>query len=262
MKNIIIAMVVLMLVPLVSAEDYSIEDVYINGIEMDSSKEVGVDLGEIIEIQVIIKGLSEEDVKVKAWVGNYDVYYSEMFDVEEGITYSEMLYLELPEDLDQGEYTLHVEVYDNLNKVEKEFTLYVDNDENNKKKVYIRDEEGIIISFESIRSVHVDEEEQFKVMVTNLGDDKEEFYLKVDGQKVDEVVVDSGSSGDLYYTLVVSEEGANSVLVSVYDDQGLLEEKSISFNAEERQSIWVIGVGVLIGMLVVLGIILYLKTLK
>jgi hypothetical protein len=262
MRRFILILFVLLLVGLVSAQDYSIKEVYINGINVDSGDEVAVDVGSVTRVQVVIEGYGEGDVRVKGWIGSYDEYYSEMFDVEEGITYSEVLYLRIPEEIDGGEYTLHVEVFDHLNRITKEYTLYVEEDDEHHRHAHIRSRGDVIVSFESIKNVYVNEEEQFKVMVTNLGKNSEEFCLKVNGREVDEAVVGPGASGDLFYTISVSEEGENEVLVSVYDDEGVVKEKSVSFNAIERESVWAIGAGVLIGMLAVGGIIFYLRSLK
>lgn len=266
-KVVGIAAIVILLLPLISALDYAISDVYINDISVDSGNAISVELGVIMKVKVVVEGYNEQDVRVKGWIGGYNEViedYSEYFDVEEGVTYVQYLYLRIPGDLEDGTYTLHVEVYDNLERDKKEYKIYVENEDYDygHRHIHVVDDEDVLVSFESIKDVYAGEEKQFKVLVTNLGEDSEEFYLRVDGMSVDKVVVDSGESGILYYSLLVNKEGNDDVLVSVYNDQGKIEEKSLDFDAEKRESFWAIWVGVLVAFLVVVGIVMFLKRLQ
>ena len=118
---------------LVSAQDFQIVDVEINGMDMTGVNSVQVELGEDTDIRVEVEGLNDtDDVRIKAWLGGYEYGdiedSSEIFDIEAGVTYSETLHLNIPEDLDvdDNEFTLYVEVYDDEETVIATYDVYVE----------------------------------------------------------------------------------------------------------------------------------------
>lgn len=114
------------------SSDYSIEAVYVNGIQAQDSL-VQVELGTNAQIQVYLEGTGDPtDVRVRAWLGGYEYdtveEMTDVFKVEDGVSYKETLYLAIPDDLDvsSNAYTLHVEVYDGEDKESEEYTLYLE----------------------------------------------------------------------------------------------------------------------------------------
>ncbi len=114
----------------VSAADYQIEKLAINGLIIEDET-VALDLGTRVQVDVWVKGFDEQDVKVKAWIAGYeydDVQdVSETFQVSEDTMYRKELYLEIPRDLrlDDKDYKLYIEVYDNEDYVEKSYDIYI-----------------------------------------------------------------------------------------------------------------------------------------
>src|SRR3989338_5329951 len=86
----------------VSADDsdYEMTAVYVNTILAESST-VQVDLGTNAQIQVYLEGTGDTtDVRVRAWLGGYEYgdieERTDVFQVEDGISYKETLYLAIP----------------------------------------------------------------------------------------------------------------------------------------------------------------------
>ena len=131
-----LALALIMLVAfsgLVSAQDFQIVDVEVNGMDMTGVSTVQVELGEDTDVRVEVEGLNDtDDVRIKAWLGGYEYGdiedSSDIFDIEAGVTYSETLHLEIPEDLDvdDNEFTLYVEVYDDEETVIETYNAYVE----------------------------------------------------------------------------------------------------------------------------------------
>lgn len=136
MKLMKIVLALIMLVAfsgLVSAQDFQIVDVEINGMDMTGVNSVQVELGEETDVRVEVEGLADtDDVRIKAWLGGYEYGdiedSSEIFDIETGVTYSETLHLDIPEDLDVDDnvFTLYVEVYDDEETVLESYDVYVE----------------------------------------------------------------------------------------------------------------------------------------
>ncbi|MDD5254122.1 MAG: hypothetical protein PHG05_03390 [Candidatus Nanoarchaeia archaeon] len=105
----------------VTAADYEVNEVKIDGITIDSGKTVYAETDSELEIEVFILyetgTKTYDDVKVKAWVGGYEYgdveETTEPFTVEPGVSYRKVLKLALPDDMEgNADYKLHVQVYD------------------------------------------------------------------------------------------------------------------------------------------------------
>ncbi len=169
--------------------DYEIEKVYVNGILVENSL-IQVELGNKAQIEVYISGTGEsENVRVNAWVGGYQYgtieETTEMFEVEDGISYRKVLYLEIPEDLDvsENEYTLHVEIYDDQDREEEEYTLFFEQEEHRIKV------EDVVLSSSSVGP---GEYLGVKVRLANYGENDEENI------KVTALVQELGISNRVY----------------------------------------------------------------
>ncbi|MBU4351771.1 MAG: hypothetical protein KKA65_04105 [Nanoarchaeota archaeon] len=132
MNKLIFTMLIMLLfaVSFVSATDYSIEKVAINGLFIENET-VALDLGTRAQIDVWVKGFAEKDVKVKAWISGYeydDVQdVSETFQVSTDTLYRKELYLNIPQDLrlDNKNYKLYIEVSDKKDYVEKVYSVHI-----------------------------------------------------------------------------------------------------------------------------------------
>ncbi|MBS3174860.1 hypothetical protein J4440_03195, partial [Candidatus Woesearchaeota archaeon] len=135
MKRLLIAlMFVLSLVAVPALADtssnYVVNQVYVDGMIL-SSNTIYVERGENQELVVYLTGTGvTTDVNIRAWIGGYEYdnvqVASAMFDIEDGVSYQKKLTLELPTDLEADqEYTLYVEVYDDLDSVTYSGTIMV-----------------------------------------------------------------------------------------------------------------------------------------
>lgn len=174
MKKLLFLLVVLLgCLSFVSASslDYKIDKVYVNGILAEDNL-VQVELGNIVQVEVYVLGTGEpEDVRLNAWIGGYEYgsieEVTEMFEIQDGVLYKKILYLEIPEDLDvsNNEYTLHVGVYDDQDREEEEYTLFLEQEEHRIKV------EDVILSSESVGP---GEYVGVKVCLVNYGENNEE----------------------------------------------------------------------------------------
>ncbi|MAG78319.1 hypothetical protein CL616_03055 [archaeon] len=171
MKKLTLALVIFLVAftAFVSASDnYEIEEVYVNDILATNTVQVELDTELTIDVYLEGTGLTK-DVKVKAWFGGYEYDliedYTDMFDIEQGVSYKKTLTLEIPEDLnlDDNYYTLYVQIYDSQEYEQFSSTIYF---EEPRHKVAVKD---IIFS-----NTAPDEYLGVKVRLTNLGENKEE----------------------------------------------------------------------------------------
>ncbi|MBS3162861.1 hypothetical protein J4467_02965 [Candidatus Woesearchaeota archaeon] len=188
--------------------DYKIDEVFVNGIEVDGNL-AQVELGNRAQIEVYLSGSGEnKDVRVSAWIGGYqygsveDV--SELFEIEDGVSYRKVLYLEIPDDLDvsSNEYTLHVEIQDSQDRVTKEYTLFLEQEEH---KIKVED---VILSSNTIGP---GEYLGIKVRLANNGENDEENI------RVTASIPDLGISGRVYLDELVSgdQEDVSTIYMTV-----------------------------------------------
>ena len=193
------------------SEDYKIDAVYVNGILTENNL-VQVELGNNAQIEVFLSGTGDNtDVRVSAWIGGYqygsieDV--SELFEVEDDVSYRKVLYLEVPEDLDvsSNEYTLHVEIYDNQNREEEFYTLFLEQEEH---RIKVQD---VILSSETIGP---GEYLSVKVRLANYGENDEENI------KITASIPDLGINGRVYLDELDSgdEEDVSTIYLVVPND--------------------------------------------
>lgn len=358
------------------SSNYDITHVYVNGIQVTEDRQVQVELGTTTQIVVDLEGLGEtEDVNVKAWIGGYEygniLDYTEMFDVEEGVTYRKYIYLEIPSDLQVQDhtYTLYVEVYDDESTQMLTYDLYMEeprhsvdikevllsstsvepgdylgvkvrlenlgenlekdirvtvslegvsstayleelgakdsdtDDELSTETLYLVVPSGLsgdyevnvlveydngyttveksswlriegnstvydsdaIISVSSVSGLQVGQESEFKVQVTNLGDESKEFNLFVYGMDgidyTDSVTVSEGRTSELMFTINPEQEGLQEVIVEVSSRDGLVEQRIFSVDVEEKSNLWLVLLSVIVAVLFIGGAVLHLRRL-
>ncbi len=169
------------LVGLVSAESPDYDVLYVEAndlpISFANGNVLNVERGEALDILVVIEaadsisGGSVDDVRIEAEIEGYEFGNikdkTDIFEVEEGLTYYKRLSLIIPEDIDASEtYTLRLEVIDKNNEEVWEFSLFI-NEPRHKLRIY-----DVIVrpgtTVEAGRPLFVD------VRVENLGSKKEE----------------------------------------------------------------------------------------
>jgi hypothetical protein len=379
MKKLILALVIFLVAftAFVSASDnYSIEEVYVNDILATNTIQVELDTELTVDVFLEGTGLTQ-DVKVKAWFGGYEYDliedYTEMFDVEDGVTYKKTLTLDIPEDLNLDEdnyYTLYVQIYDDdeyeqfsstiyfeeprhkvgikdiifsntapdeylgvqvrltnlgenkeedirvtvsIPELEISTRVYVDelaarnqdtadtNDEvtvgtmylrlpadangdyevqvqvdyNNDysttiKSEYVRVEgyesydESALVSISSLSDLKVGKESTFKIQITNLEENPQEFDIEVEGNfefdYIDTITVDNVQ--ELTVTATPLESGAQSLDVTVSTDKGIVSENIYSYTVQEQTKVWPIIVGVVLAVLAVLLVLAIVSRLR
>ena len=165
------------LISLISVNALVMSEVKVDGTAISQSATVSAIKGNTLDIRVELFGdlnFTENDVRVKAWIGGYEYddieTTSDLFNVQSNVIYIKNLELELPEDMDATEaYTLHVDAYSQSgNEVEytNVFTLMV-----SPERHLIRFIDTI---FNPGLSVEAGQPLFTTVRLENLGDKKEE----------------------------------------------------------------------------------------
>ncbi len=118
MKRIlsILAVLALALVAIPAALAVTFDStVKINGHEVDEGTVLDVERGETLDLSLAVTAVNEsvEDLRWRVWVGGYEDLLEEktgLFDLKADKTKLQSLTLDLPSDMDSGDYTLHVEL--------------------------------------------------------------------------------------------------------------------------------------------------------
>jgi len=183
MKRILFALIALVLVSVVYAQDYTLDKVNVDGVTVlengliVGSGAVSLERGSEAEIEVFVKSSSTltddvKDVKVKAWIGGYEYgdveETSGIFDINAAnVIYKKTLRLEIPNDLDveEGDYTLFVKAFDRTGDVEESFDVFLEEQRHFLKIQDIIVRQNVVDAGSPLFIV---------VRVENLGDKKEE----------------------------------------------------------------------------------------
>lgn len=121
MKRFSIISILVLLIGLVAlntAAAYTVQELDVNGVEASADTIVYAERGDSIDIRIELLGASidEDDVRVKTWIGGYEYGDVEdktsIFDIKANAVHVKELRLEVPEDIEEDDYTLHVEAYD------------------------------------------------------------------------------------------------------------------------------------------------------
>ncbi|MFH1307257.1 MAG: hypothetical protein ABIH72_00195 [archaeon] len=165
-------------------------DVSVNGIEVteDGVTTIGAFAGENIPIRVVFTAdENADDVRLKAWIGGYrsDVEdETSRFNTISGSTYSKLLSLDLPDDLDPAEeFTLYLRVESKTQSHEENFDLLI------QRESYVLE----ILSADLSSSVTAGESAYLDIVVKNRGYERlDDVYVKVSSE-------DLGISKTAYY---------------------------------------------------------------
>jgi len=248
------------LVMAAQSTDYDITNIIVNGINVfdgTSYKVLYVERGDILDLTVELDGAGDQsDVRVKAWIEGYEYDdiedKSEMFDVENGTTYSKDLVLEIPDDLDASEsedYTLHISAVDKYNYDEEEITLKV---KEARHKLNIQD-----VIFRSGTSLEAGKTLFASVWVENVGSkDEENIDVKLSipalgistRDKIDELVTEGNDDDEDEDTVSIdlalsipsgTKSGEYDVIVSVEYNKGHSIERNVYELSVEGEAVQV-----------------------
>ena len=211
--SIFVLMVALLAIGKVSAADYSIKQIDVDGTTVflngDQTEQVEVKRGETAVIEVWVKGNlpvdeSVDNVRVEASIGGFENYDVEertsTFKVEGNITYKKTLRLEIPFDVELGDdpkdFDLRVEAFDRSNHVPVFFDLRLSE---MRHALNIQD-----VIFSPDLEITAGKTLFAKVRVENLGDRKEEDI------KVTVSIPELGLSTRTYIDELVNKENNNN----------------------------------------------------
>ncbi|MBS3154837.1 hypothetical protein J4424_06030 [Candidatus Woesearchaeota archaeon] len=282
MKRLLIAlMFVLSLVAVPALADtssnYVVNQVYVDGMIL-SSNTIYVERGENQELVVYLTGTGvTTDVNIRAWIGGYEYdnvqVASAMFDIEDGVSYQKKLTLEFPTDLEADqEYTLYVEVYDDVDSVTYSGTIMVSKVRHSLEIQDVLVDSNVDAGDYTTATVRLEnlgdkKEEDIKVTVSipELGVEESTFLDELTNNEIDNE--DEESSGDVSLTFQIpadAESGDYEVQVSVSYNKGydsLEEATSISVasaNVAETDALR-LGFGILAVLIVILALILIVR---
>ena len=259
MKRLLVALIAVLSIfsVAVSADtnsNYEIGSVTVDGMDI-STHLVNVERGESQELGIYLTGTGvTTDVNIRAWIGGYEydnvLATSAMFDIEDGVSYQKKLTLEFPTDLEADqEYTLYVEVYDDVDSVTYSGTIMVSKVRHSLEIQDVLVDSNVDAGDYTTATVRLEnlgdkKEEDIKVTVSipELGVEESTFLDELTNNELDNE--DEESSGDVSLTFQIpadAESGDYEVQVSVSYNKGydsLEEATSISVasaNAAETE---------------------------
>jgi hypothetical protein len=228
-------------VPAMAADstDYAIDNVYIDGLTAEGNT-IYVERGDEISVDVRLSGVDDgdadtetvTDVQVKTWLGGYEyddvTVTSEMFDVEEGVSYREILSLELPEDMNaEQDYTIYVEIFDDVDSLRESYTVRVSADRHlvdimdiNLETVDAGDYTTATVRLENMGD-HKEEDILVTLSIADLGISVSEYLDELAWDEIDNE--DEEDSGEVTLTFEVDdcvEAGDYEAMVSVTYNRG------------------------------------------
>lgn len=171
------------MVPGAMADDpsYIIDQVEVNGITVDGDQ-TSVEIGDTVKVRVVVQGdvnLSEsKEAKVKVWLGGYEYNdiddTSDVFMVHAGVKHPETLYLDLPSNMEEGTYTLHVMIFDSQETVREEYSLLIEKDR------HLLDLDSFDFNVEPTRYLDAGNVFNVKVRLENAGAKTEDVTVNVE----------------------------------------------------------------------------------
>lgn len=161
--SLITVLVLLAVVPLVSASVVSITKVELDGMDV-SSNHVSVEAGETVSLRVeYTAGENASDVEISAWLRGYksDIVRKALPDLIDGKEYNAKLSLTVPKNLDETEeeLTLTIEIETDDGSASEEYTLNV------QRKPYNPD----LLFVEADNKVEAGSSAEVDIVVKNLG---------------------------------------------------------------------------------------------
>jgi len=224
------------LISLISVNALVMSEVKVDGTAISQNAIVSAIKGNTLDIRVELFGdlnFTENDVRVKAWIGGYEYddieTTSDLFNVQSNVIYVKNLELELPEDMDATEaYTLHVDAYSQSgNEVEytNVFTLMVSPERHLIRFIDTIFNPGLSVEagqplFTTVRLENLgdkkEEDIKVKVSIPALGVSAVKYLDELTSDELDnEDEEDSGEVGDIY--LVIPKDAETGIYDVVVD---------------------------------------------
>ena len=224
------------LISLISVNALVMSEVKVDGTAISQSATVSAVKGNTLDIRVELFGdlnVTENDVRVKAWIGGYEYddieETSDLFNVQSNVIYVKTLELELPEDMDATEaYTLHVDAYSQSgNEVEytNVFTLMVSPERHLIRFIDTIFNPGLSVEagqplFTTVRLENLgdkkEEDIKVKVSIPALGVSAVKYLDELTSDELDnEDEEDSGEVEDIY--LVIPKDAKTGIYDVVVD---------------------------------------------
>jgi len=214
-----------------TSDNYDITNIGIEG--QSYTNIVYVERGDTISVEVYFVGTGETtDVNIKTWLGGYEYdnvqASSEMFDVEDGVSYKKTLQLELPDDLiAEQDYTVYVELYDDVESEQWSSTVRVSKERHllSIQDVIVEDAEAGDYTSVTVRLENMGDKKEEDVKVTvsvpELGIEKSTYLDELTNEEIDNE--DEEDSGDVTLTFQIpadAETGDYTVEVDVTYNKG------------------------------------------
>src|SRR3989338_1882409 len=224
------------LISLISVNALVMSEVKVDGTAISQNAIVSAIKGNTLDIRVELFGdlnFTENDVRVKAWIGGYEYddieTTSDLFNVQSNVIYVKNLELELPEDMDATEaYTLHVDDYSQSgNEVEytNVFTLMVSPERHLIRFIDTIFNPGLSVEagqplFTTVRLENLgdkkEEDIKVKVSIPALGVSAVKYLDELTSDELDnEDEEDSGEVEDIY--LVIPKDAKTGIYDVVVD---------------------------------------------
>ena len=224
------------LISLISVNALVMSEVKVDGTAISQNAIVSAIKGNTLDIRVELFGdlnVTENDVRVKAWIGGYEYddieETSDLFNVQSNVIYVKTLELELPEDMDATEaYTLHVDAYSQSgNEVEytNVFTLMVSPERHLIRFIDTIFNPGLSVEagqplFTTVRLENLgdkkEEDIKVKVSIPALGVSAVKYLDELTSDELDnEDEEDSGEVEDIY--LVIPKDAKTGIYDVVVD---------------------------------------------
>ena len=224
------------LISLISVNALVMSEVKVDGTAISQNAIVSAIKGNTLDIRVELFGdlnFTENDVRVKAWIGGYEYddieTTSDLFNVQSNVIYVKNLELELPEDMDATEaYTLHVDAYSQSgNEVEytNVFTLMVSPERHLIRFIDTIFNPGLSVEagqplFTTVRLENLgdkkEEDIKVKVSIPALGVSAVKYLDELTSDELDnEDEEDSGEVEDIY--LVIPKDAKTGIYDVVVD---------------------------------------------
>lgn len=254
MKKLLVALMVVLSVFSAAvladtSSNYQVDNVYLDNMDI-SSATINVERGETKDLNVYLQGTGETtDVNVRAWIGGYEYdnvqVTSDMFQVEDGISYKKTLKLVIPEDLNANQdYTLYVEIYDDVDSVSFQGTIHVSKVRHLLSTVDVLVDNSVNAGDYTTATVRLKDmgdkkEEDIKVTVSipELGISKSVFLNELTNNEIDNLDEESSGSVDLTFAVPSdAKTGDYKVNVEVSYNSGYSTlEDSTSLHVEAKQ---------------------------
>jgi len=214
---------------------------------------LGENQEEDIRVTVSIPAL---EISTRAYVDELAARNQETDTTNDEVTL-QTLYLRLPSDA-TGDYEVQVQVDYNNDHSSTCATAYVRVDG------YESYDDSAIVSISTMKDLKVGKELSFKVQITNMEENPQDFYIELEGnfefEYTEIVTVDQTQEYTIYATPL--EEGVQALTVVISTDDGIVTENIYSYDVKDGNLLWPIILGVVLAFVVVFAVLFIISRLR